>query len=87
MLAAFQLRGGESIAFPRISASASRELGYVHWIERARLQVGDEDEVRTVVLRDTTIFRCEDGEFQPPTWPQRSWSERMSRSPLRRGTM
>jgi ketosteroid isomerase-like protein len=55
-----QLRDGEPVQFERISEYATRELGYVVWIERTRLKIGGADELRPSSLRVTTIFRRED---------------------------
>jgi ketosteroid isomerase-like protein len=59
-----QLRDGEVGTFERISAYATEELGYLHGIERARARIGEGDEMRTIALRVTTIFRREDGEWR-----------------------
>jgi ketosteroid isomerase-like protein len=55
-----QLRDGEAVQFERISNYATRDLGYVLWIERTRLKIGGADELRPTSLRVTTIFRRED---------------------------
>jgi ketosteroid isomerase-like protein len=56
-----QLREGEPNTFERISGQAGSDLAYIVEIERNRMKIGGSDEVSTVSLRVTTIFRLEDG--------------------------
>ena len=59
-----QLRDGEGFTIERISAYATEDLGYVHWIERVRLRIPGGDELRPTALRVTAIFRREDGAWR-----------------------
>jgi ketosteroid isomerase-like protein len=58
--AASQLRDGQPVAFERISDYATANLAYIVEIERNRMKVDSSDEMATVSLRVTTIFRNED---------------------------
>jgi ketosteroid isomerase-like protein len=58
--AASQLRDGQPVAFERISDHATANLAYIVEIERNRMKVDSSDEMATVSLRVTTIFRNED---------------------------
>ncbi len=58
--AASQLRDGQPIAFERISDYAKADLAYIVEIERNRMRVGDADQIASVSLRVTTIFRREE---------------------------
>ena len=62
--AAAQARDGEVRGFERISEVATADLAYIVEIERTRLKVGGADEIASVSLRVTTIFRREDGEWR-----------------------
>ena len=59
-----QLRDGEPVTFERISAYATDDLGYVLWIERTKLKMAGDDEMRDIALRVTTILRREDGTWR-----------------------
>lgn len=56
-----QLREGEPNQFEIISTHAGTDLAYVVEIERSRMKVGESDQMSSVSLRVTTIFRREDG--------------------------
>lgn len=58
--AASLLRDGEPTAFERISQYATADLAYIVEIERTRLKTGASDEMASISLRVTTIFRRED---------------------------
>jgi ketosteroid isomerase-like protein len=62
--AAAQLRECEPIRFERISACAAADLAYMIEIERTRGKVGGSDEVASISLRATTIFRLEEGQWK-----------------------
>jgi ketosteroid isomerase-like protein len=62
--AASQMHGGEPITTERVSAIATRDMGYVLEIERMRVKFPDSDELRPVALRVTTIWLKENGEWR-----------------------
>lgn len=62
--ASSQIRDGQIDAFDRIAEYATADLAYIVEIERTRVKVGGTDEVGSVALRVTTIFRREDGEWR-----------------------
>ena len=62
--AASQARDGEVRGFERLSEVVTADLAYIVEIERHRLKVGAADEMASVSLRVTSIFRHEDGEWR-----------------------
>jgi hypothetical protein len=58
--AASQIRDGEIEALERISEYATADLACIVEIERTRAKIGGSDEIGSVSLRMTTIFRRED---------------------------
>ena len=58
--AASLVRDGETVSFERISQFATADLAYIVEIERTRLKAGGSDEMASISLRVTTIFRRED---------------------------
>jgi ketosteroid isomerase-like protein len=62
--AAAQVREGEPRAYERISEVTTAALAYIVELERGRLKVGGADELASVSLRVTTIFRREEGEWR-----------------------
>ena len=75
--AAAQYRDGENIGFEVIEKYVTPELAYVLRIERAKAKVGGREDVTSIALRATMIFRPEDGEWKvvhrhadPITTPQ-----------------
>jgi ketosteroid isomerase-like protein len=62
--AASRYRDGERIHYQRISEFADADLAYMVEFERSRVKVGGADEMASVSLRVTTIFRREDGEWK-----------------------
>ncbi|MDQ0822745.1 ketosteroid isomerase-like protein [Arthrobacter sp. V4I6] len=56
-----QVSEGEPNQFERISGHAGTDLAYLVEIERNRMKLGGSDEMSSVALRVTTIFRLEDG--------------------------
>ncbi len=62
--AASRYRDGEGIRYERISEFATADLAYMVEFERSRVKVGSADEMASVSLRVTTIFRREDGEWK-----------------------
>jgi ketosteroid isomerase-like protein len=75
--AAAQFRDGENIGFEVIEKYVTPELAYVLRIERAKAKVGGREDVTSIALRATMIFRPEDGEWKvvhrhadPITTPQ-----------------
>jgi ketosteroid isomerase-like protein len=62
--AATNYRDGEATAFERISEYATADLGYIIEVERFRSKVGGGDNLVTIALRVTTIFRREEGAWR-----------------------
>ena len=58
--AAAQVRDGEPCTYERISGYATADLAYILEIQRTRAKFGGADELASVALRVTTIFRRED---------------------------
>jgi ketosteroid isomerase-like protein len=58
--AASLLREGEGLTFESISSYETTDLAYDVGIQRCRAKLGDADEMVTVALRVTTIFRREE---------------------------
>jgi ketosteroid isomerase-like protein len=62
--AASQFRDGENIGFEVIEQYVTPELAYVVRIEQAKAKVGGRDDVTSIALRATMIFRPGDGEWK-----------------------
>ena len=64
--AASQLRGrdGEVRGFERVSEYATADLAYIVELQHTRVRPGGADEIASVSLRVTTIFRRENGEWR-----------------------
>ena len=62
--AAAQFRDGENIGFEVIEKYVTPELAYVLRIERAKAKVGGREDVTSIALRATMIFRPEKGEWK-----------------------
>lgn len=62
--AASSVRDGELIGHETISEYWTGDLGYNVEFERTRSKLGGMDEMTTISLRVTTIFRREDGEWK-----------------------
>jgi ketosteroid isomerase-like protein len=58
--AASQIRNGTIDVFERVSEYATPDLAYIVEVEQTRVQSGGSDDLRSVALRVTTIFRRED---------------------------
>ena len=61
--AAAHYRDGEASGFDRISTSIAPDLAYIVEVDRYRSKVGGREDVASVDLRVTTIFRREDGRW------------------------
>jgi ketosteroid isomerase-like protein len=59
-----QLRDGEPVEFERISEYATEDLGFLLWIEHARLKLGGSEELTPTSLRVTTVLRREGDEWR-----------------------
>lgn len=59
-LAATHYREGEAVGFDRVSDHESPQLAYILEIERFKSKVGGAEEVSSVALRVTTVFRREE---------------------------
>jgi ketosteroid isomerase-like protein len=59
-IAAAQIRDGEGMTLETISFVETPDLAYELDIQRGRMRLGDADEMATVALRVTSIFRRED---------------------------
>lgn len=59
--AASVCRDGEIVAIETIAKSVTAELAYVVEISRAKAKVGGREDISPITLRDTMIFRPEDG--------------------------
>lgn len=59
--AAAHYRDGEAIGFDRISTYEGDDLVCIVEVERLRSKVGDNDDLSSLSLRVTTVFRSEDG--------------------------
>jgi ketosteroid isomerase-like protein len=62
--AAAQFRDGENIGFEVIEKYVTPQLAYVLRIERAKAKVGGREDVTSITLRATMIFRPEKGEWK-----------------------
>jgi ketosteroid isomerase-like protein len=75
--AASQLRDGEIVGYEIIEKHVTPELAYVVRVERSRAKVAGSEDIASIALRVTMIFRPEDGEWKivhrhadPITTPQ-----------------
>ena len=57
-------REGEPVSFERISGVVGAELAYIVEIERTRVKIVGSEELSSIALRVTTIFRLEDGAWK-----------------------
>ena len=62
--AASHYRDGEAKSFENIVTYVTPELAYIVEVERARAKVGRRQEIASIALRVTTIFRPEDGAWK-----------------------
>ena len=62
--AASQVRDGEIIGYEIIEKQVTPELAYVVRVERAGAKVGGSEDIASIALRVTMIFRPEDGEWK-----------------------
>jgi ketosteroid isomerase-like protein len=62
--AASQFRDGEIVGYETIAKHATPELAYVVRVERARARVGEREDIASITLRVTMIFRPEDGTWK-----------------------
>ena len=62
--AAQVFRDGEVVGFENLTTVITPELAYVVEIESLRARVGGADEMSSLVIRVTTIFRREDGAWK-----------------------
>jgi ketosteroid isomerase-like protein len=63
-LAASNYRDGQDYEFDTVSTVVTAELAYTVEIERVRTRVGGSDELTSVALRATTVFRRENGRWR-----------------------
>src|SRR6266568_2480349 len=61
--AASHYRDGEASAFDTVSKYVTPDLAYIVEVERLESKVGGRDDVSSVNLRATSIFRREDGRW------------------------
>ena len=59
--AAEHYRDGEVVGFENVSTVIASDLAYIVEIERYRARVGGAEEMASVAVRVTTVFRREDG--------------------------
>jgi ketosteroid isomerase-like protein len=62
--AAAQIRDGEPCRFEPISQFVGEDLAYMLEIQATRARLGATDELGSISLRVTTVFRLEDGEWK-----------------------
>ncbi len=62
--AASQIREGEPVVFESISEYATEDLAYNLELEEVRAKIVGTDEFGDIVLRVTSIYRREDGEWK-----------------------
>ena len=62
--AASQFRDGEATGFENLAKYATSELAYTVKIERCQAKVEGRDDVTSIAVRVTTIFRPEDGTWK-----------------------
>jgi hypothetical protein len=59
--AASNLRDGEITGFETVSKYVTPELAYIVWVERQKGKVGARQDIASMAVRVTMIFRPEDG--------------------------
>ena len=59
--AATHYKDGRAIRFETLAKLATTELAYLHEVEHLESKVGGRDEIGTLALRVTTVFRREEG--------------------------
>jgi ketosteroid isomerase-like protein len=62
--ASSQFRDGENVGFETVAKSVTPELAYVLLIERDKVKVGGSEATAPSPLRDTMVFRPEDGTWK-----------------------
>ena len=62
--AASQIRDGEFVSVEIIEKHVTPELAYVVRVERTKAKVGGREDIASITLRVTMIFRPEDGEWK-----------------------
>ena len=60
-LAASNYRDGRDYEFENVATVITPELAYTVEIERIRTRVGESNELNSIAIRATTVFRREDG--------------------------
>jgi ketosteroid isomerase-like protein len=75
--AALNYRDGEIVGFENVAKYVSPELAYIVEVERYKTKVGGREELASISLRVTSIFRSEEGVWKivhrhadPITTPQ-----------------
>jgi ketosteroid isomerase-like protein len=63
-LNASRYRDGDAIGFECLATCMTTDLAYIVEVERYRAKVGGNEEMRSVSLRVTSIFRREDGTWK-----------------------
>jgi ketosteroid isomerase-like protein len=61
---ASQFRDGENVGFELIESYVTSDLAYVVRVERAKTKVGAGEDVASIALRVTMIFRPEEGTWK-----------------------
>jgi ketosteroid isomerase-like protein len=62
--AASQFREGEIVAFENVAKYVTPELAYIVWVERNKAKLSGRQDIVSLDLRVTTIFRPEDGTWK-----------------------
>ena len=62
--AASHYRDGDASGFDTVSKYVTPDLAYIVEVERLKSKVGGREDVASVTLRGTTIFRREDGHWR-----------------------
>ena len=62
--AATYYRDGEVIGFENVATRVTPDLAYIVEVERYRAKMGGSNEVASVSLRTTSVFRPEDGAWK-----------------------
>jgi ketosteroid isomerase-like protein len=62
--AASHYRDGEVIGFENVAKCVTAELAYIVEVERIKAKVGGRQDVASLALRVTTVFRPEDGTWK-----------------------
>lgn len=62
--AAANYQDGAPTQFENVAKVVTSELGFIVEVERTRARVGGRQDLDTIVLRVTTIFRSEDGAWK-----------------------